>query len=139
MDESGNSKALRVLFVNRMASLERGGGETFDLEISRHLAQAGVQVSFLSGAPLFGPPPMPVAGAQVLHTPWLRWFPWDKVKGGWRLRHAEFDWFVAFNAEVYTFEVKCDVDDIFLDTSNGGKLVGCAFDTECDDCATTNA
>ena len=54
------------------------------------MAQAGVQVSFLSGAPLFGPPPMPVAGAQVLHTPWLRWFPWDKVKGGWRLRHAEF-------------------------------------------------
>ena len=119
MDESGNSKALRVLFVNRMASLERGGGETFDLEISRHLAQAGVQVSFLSGAPLFGPPPMPVAGAQVLHTPWLRWFPWDKVKGGWRLRHAEFDWFewraarwVARNAARFDVIQVCELPNL---------------------------
>lgn len=87
------SSTLRVLFVNRMACLERGGGETFDLEISRHLAQAGTQVSFLSGAPLFGPPPMPLAGARVLHTPWLKKFPWDKVKGGWRVRKLEFDWF----------------------------------------------
>ena len=93
MDSAKNSKPLRVLFVNRMACLERGGGETFDLEISRHLALAGAKVSFLSGAPLFGPSPMPLDGAQVLHTPWLKKFPWDKVKGGWRIRKLEFDWF----------------------------------------------
>lgn len=93
MDVVERNQPLRVLFVNRMACLERGGGETFDLEISRHVAQAGAQVAFLSGAPLLGPPPMPLAGAQVLHTPWLRRFPWDKVKGGWRIRHAELDWF----------------------------------------------
>ena len=92
MNEAG-TKPLRVLFVNRMACLERGGGETFDLEISRHLALAGAQVSFLSGAPLFGPPPMPAEGVRVLHTPWLKSFPWDKVKGGWRLRQLEFEWF----------------------------------------------
>ena len=39
MSVEGTSKPLRVLFVNRMACLERGGGETFDLEISRHLAK----------------------------------------------------------------------------------------------------
>ena len=93
MAGDGAVKPPRVLFVNRMACLERGGGETFDLEISRHLAKAGAQVSFLSGAPLFGPPPMPVEGARVLHTPWLKRFPWDKVKGGWRLRQMEFEWF----------------------------------------------
>lgn len=87
------TRSLRVLFINRMACLERGGGETFDLEISRHLAQAGAQVTFLSGAPLFGPPPMPLEGAVVLHTPWLKTFPWDKVRGGWRVRQAEFEWF----------------------------------------------
>jgi glycosyltransferase involved in cell wall biosynthesis len=87
------SKPLRVLFVNRMACLERGGGETFDLEVSRHLARAGVAVTFLSSAPLFRPAPMPLEGAQMLHTPWLRRFPWDKVKGGWRVRQAEFAWF----------------------------------------------
>lgn len=86
-------KPWRVLFVNRMACLERGGGETFDLEISRNLSKAGVKVTFLSGAPFFGPPPMPLEGAKVLHTPWLRWFPWDQVKGGWRIRQAEFEWF----------------------------------------------
>lgn len=93
MESVDTSQPLRVLFINRMACLERGGGETFDLEISRHLARAGVKVIFLSGAPLLGAPPMPVAGAQVLHTPWLRRFPWDKVKGGWRIRQAEFEWF----------------------------------------------
>lgn len=84
---------LRVLFVNRMACLERGGGETFDLEISRHLARAGVRISYLSGAPLWGPAPMPIEGATVLHTPWLKKFPWDKIKGGWRVRVLEFEWF----------------------------------------------
>ena len=93
MDVDGNNKALRVLFVNRMASLERGGGETFDLEISRHLGLAGAKITVLSGAPLLRPPPMPVPGGQVLHTPWLRRFPWDKVKGGWRVRQLEFEWF----------------------------------------------
>ena len=93
MSESNPSIPLRILFVNRMASLERGGGETFDLEISRHLAEAGARVSFLSGAPLLRPAPLPVAGARTLHTPWLRRFPWDKVKGGWRVRQLEFECF----------------------------------------------
>lgn len=84
---------LRVLFVNRMACLERGGGETFDLEISRHLPNDQVRVSFLCGAPLFSAPPLPLPGAQLLRTPWLRRFPWDKVKGGWRVRQIEFEWF----------------------------------------------
>lgn len=93
MDGVGQSNPLRVLFVNRMAGLERGGGETFDLEISRHLAQAGAQVTFLCGAPLLRPAPLPVEGGRTLHTPWLRRFPWDKVKGGWRVRQLEFECF----------------------------------------------
>ncbi len=93
MVEVEKSKSMRVLFVNRMACLERGGGETFDLEMARHLAQSGIQITFLSGAPLFGPPPMPLDGAVVLHTPWLRRFPWDKIRGGWRIRQMEFEWF----------------------------------------------
>ncbi len=93
MTDALNRHCLRVLFVNRMAGLERGGGETFDLEISRHLAQAGAQVGFLCGAPLLRPAPLPVAGARTLRTPWLRRFPWDKVKGGWRVRQLEFEIF----------------------------------------------
>ena len=93
LKDPGKSNALRVLFVNRMACLERGGGETFDLEISRHLARAGAQVTCLCGAPLLRPAPLPVAGARTLRTPWLRRFPWDKVKGGWRVRQLEFELF----------------------------------------------
>ena len=86
---------LRVLFVNRMACLERGGGETFDLEISRHLRDLSVSVTFLSSRPLLSRIPMPLENAHCLRCPWLRRFPWDKVKGGWRLRQAEFDFFQA--------------------------------------------
>ena len=93
MSPAGPSHPLRVLFVNRMACLERGGGETFDLEISRHVARTGAQVTRLCGAPLLRPAPLPVAGARTLRTPWLRRFPWDKVKGGWRVRQLEFEIF----------------------------------------------
>ena len=44
---------LKILFVNRMGGMERGGGETFDLEIARHLAGLGCQITFLSGRPVF--------------------------------------------------------------------------------------
>lgn len=92
--EKGAGDGMRALFVNRMLCLERGGGETFDLEISRVLRERfGVEVSYLSGAPLFREAPKALAGATCLHTPWLRKFPWDRVKGGWRVRQAEFEWF----------------------------------------------
>ncbi|MDR0993568.1 MAG: glycosyltransferase family 4 protein [Verrucomicrobiota bacterium] len=121
MDPSASvsSLPLRVLFVNRMACLERGGGETFDLEISRHLALRGVEVAFLSGAPQFRRAPMPLDRARVLHTPWLRWFPWDKVKGGWRVRQAEFAWFqwraarwIARHAADFDLIQVCELPDL---------------------------
>lgn len=89
----GNGR-MRVLFVNRMLCLERGGGETFDAEISRVLRERfGVEVEYLSAAPLFGRAPKALAGATCLHTPWLKRFPWDRVKGGWRIRQAEVELF----------------------------------------------
>lgn len=123
----------RVLFVNRMASMVRGGGETFDLEIARHLAKLGCHVTFLTGLPLLGRAKLGPAdwwgegkdpksevrisncGCSVsdsedrisnggspisdfgfrissfrIRTPYLGWFPWDKVRGGWRVRWADF-------------------------------------------------
>ena len=83
---------MRVLFVNRMASMVRGGGETFDLEIARHLELLGCETSFLTGIPLFSNARTPVASprAYSVRTPYFGWFPWDKVRGGWRLRLADF-------------------------------------------------
>ena len=93
--------SLSVLFVNRMAAMERGGGETFDLEIARHLQSQGCTISFLTGIPLFGGLRRkdlfsgfrsPVSSFHV-RSPYFGWFPWDKVKGGWRLRVADFEMF----------------------------------------------
>lgn len=79
---------MRVLFINRMASMVRGGGETFDLEISRYLERLGGETSFLTGVPLTGRAQAPIdrPRSYAIRTPYLAWFPWDKVKGGWRLR-----------------------------------------------------
>lgn len=86
---------MRVLFINRMLQIERGGGETFDLEISRNLERQAVEVSYLCGLPLSGGPRVPLVHprAHAVRTPTFTWFPWDKVKGGWRLRVAEFAMF----------------------------------------------
>jgi len=86
---------MRVLFVNRMASLVRGGGETFDLEISAELQRLGCEVSYMTGAPQWGRPVLPLgrSRAHLVHSPYLPWFPWDKVKGGWRVRVWEFQQF----------------------------------------------
>ncbi len=95
---------MRILFINRMAAMVRGGGETFDLEIARHLAQLGCEVSFLTGLPVLGrarlgpaewwPEGSSDSGFRIsnyqIRTPYLGWFPWDKVRGGWRVRWADF-------------------------------------------------
>ncbi len=160
---------MRVLFVNRMAAMQRGGGETFDLEMATQMARMGHEVTVLAGWPVFrrrpetegrrpetvdyrpeavdyrsetedqGPkteirgqrsevgsqlsigqsstnqegPLLPstfnlepstlapgltstVYGLRsmvLLRSPYLPWFPWDKVKGGWRVRVWEFQQF----------------------------------------------
>lgn len=90
-----DASGLRVLFVNRMASLERGGGETFDLEISRHLEALGCRVTYLSGLPVFTGARTPIrhARAFTLRSPYFGWVPWDVMKGGWRLRVLDVDLF----------------------------------------------
>lgn len=114
--QHGASGPLRILFVNRMAATERGGGETFDLEMARQLTQRGHKVTFLSNRPLLGcrfqvsscrlGSVAPTKNEErktknrersntkldfvLLRSPMFPWFPWDRVKGGWRLRVAEF-------------------------------------------------
>ena len=96
----------------------RGGGETFDLEMARHLAGLGCEITFLAGRPVFKKPNLgpeewwrrggemgngrgtmgdsPIAhgpssiSTYTIRTPYAGWFPWDKVRGGWRLRNWDF-------------------------------------------------
>ena len=103
---------MRVLFINRMLSIERGGGETFDLEISRHLEKAECEVSYLSGLPLFtgAKTPMNHPRSHTIRSPYFGWFPWDKVKGGWRLRITDFNLFQ--NAAVKWAAARADEFDV---------------------------
>ncbi|MFH0908143.1 MAG: glycosyltransferase family 4 protein [bacterium] len=75
-----------------MASMVRGGGETFDLEVARHLQKLGCDITFLSGIPLRGEALSPITFARsvTLRSPYTGWFRWDQVRGGWRLRFADF-------------------------------------------------
>jgi glycosyltransferase involved in cell wall biosynthesis len=125
MSEAENQKPLRILFINRMASLVRGGGETFDLEMARHLADLDCKITLLTGLPLFGRARLgpsawwpslpsgdhvPVAQAQV-RTPYFGWFPWDKTPGGWRLRIADFKCF-EWRAARWAFQRRDQFDVI---------------------------
>lgn len=115
--EKKNTKRWRVLFVNRMASMERGGGETFDLEVARHLAQMGHQITFLTGIPLFGRARLPIdtlkSKIDMLHirAPMFPWYPWDRVKAGWRLRVAEF-WLFERLAARWAWKHRAEFDII---------------------------
>ena len=109
---------MRILFINRMLSMCRGGGETFDLEMGRTLASMGHEISYLSGLPLFSGAKLqfpdrrpetryPLTGIDEprttneeqrtsfhsIRTPYTGWFPWDRVRGGWRLRLFDFKCF----------------------------------------------
>ncbi|NCD35317.1 MAG: glycosyltransferase family 1 protein [Spartobacteria bacterium] len=89
---------MRILFINRMLSLVRGGGETFDLEIAKQLSKSGCDIDFLSSRPLTRGALLPVpkdlfetpVQSHLLASPFLGWFPWDRVKGGWRIRSMEY-------------------------------------------------
>lgn len=128
---------MRILFINRMLSLVRGGGETFDLEIGRELAARGCRVEYLAGLPLRGGvrtglTPEGLA-PRVLHhvrSPWLGWFPWDKVRAGWRVRMADvrmferaaLRWLRRHGAD-YDIVHLCELPDLVRDARDAGLRV----------------
>jgi glycosyltransferase involved in cell wall biosynthesis len=83
---------MRVLFVNRMASMIRGGGETFDIEIARQLEKRGCDITFLTGIPFFSNAVTSPGFTKnhTIRTPYTGWFRWEKNRGGWRVRLADF-------------------------------------------------
>ncbi len=131
MNHAHDKSSLRILFVNRMAATERGGGETFDLEIARHLAELGHEVTFLSNRPLFSRRSIGVGRKSnneerrtkneerckaklrfvLLRSPMFPWFPWDRVKGGWRVRTAEF-WVFEKLAALWAWRHRSEFDII---------------------------
>jgi len=102
-----------------MAGIQRGGGETFDLEMAGQLSQMGHDVTFLTGLSVLGNKPGTDPSAiqfRYLRSPYLPWFPWDKIKGGWRLRIWEFQLFekralkwIANNADDFDVIQICEL------------------------------
>jgi len=93
----------------------RGGGETFDLEIALHLQKLGCSVSFLSGKPMLSGAAIPFGirhsafGSYCIRSPYFGWFPWDRVRGGWRLRTADF-WMFEKRAAAWAFARRAEFD-----------------------------
>ncbi len=83
---------MRILFVNRMAAMVRGGGETFDLEMARHLGELGCHSEYLSGIPLSGSAAVRIdhPSVHLIRSPYSGHLPWDRFRLGWRIRIADF-------------------------------------------------
>ncbi len=98
-----------------MAGMIRGGGETFDLEISRALNDPGCETTFLSGRPIFGRPHIELDHPRCvfLRSPWTGWLPRTYIPGGWHIRiwdfkrfeHKAARWAYAHRAEFDVIQV----------------------------------
>jgi glycosyltransferase involved in cell wall biosynthesis len=65
---------MRITFVNRLAGVFWGGGETFDLEVARAFVRLGHTVQFVVGRRLWGLDfPTLEFPTTYIRTPYLRW------------------------------------------------------------------
>ncbi|HXI01804.1 MAG TPA: hypothetical protein VNI57_01380, partial [Candidatus Saccharimonadales bacterium] len=78
---------MRVTLVNRLAGIQRGGGEIYDLSLAAALQRAGATVDLITGRPLLRqpialPPDLP---SRIVRTPYLRGLAHRLGAPGWRL------------------------------------------------------
>ena len=65
---------MRVTLINRLAGIQWGGGESYDLELARALRQLGHDVKFVTGRHWFKLKlPMTEFSTFYVRTPYLRW------------------------------------------------------------------
>jgi glycosyltransferase involved in cell wall biosynthesis len=78
---------MRVTLVSRLAGIHRGGGEVYDLSLAAALRSTGADVDVVTGRPLLGPAPSPVAEApaRYVRSPYLRGAAHRLGRAGWRL------------------------------------------------------
>ena len=90
---------MRIIFINRFIGMFRGGGERFDLEIARTLRSNGVEVTFLTGRPLFSALRHPLDSFPTLYcrSPYLRDWTYRLNRGSARI--AQLD--------LYLFSLAC--------------------------------
>ena len=65
---------MKVLFINRVIGMFRGGGENFDLNIARELRKYNVEIRFLASKPVFGNVKYPITDfiSEYVPSPYLR-------------------------------------------------------------------
>jgi glycosyltransferase involved in cell wall biosynthesis len=62
----------RIIFVNRVLGIFRGGGETADLNFAAQLRRLGCDVEFITGSRRFGTPRQIPFPTTYIRTPYLR-------------------------------------------------------------------
>lgn len=65
---------VRVLFVNRVLGMFRGGGETYTINLAKHLHKLGCEVKLITAKPYFGKVRYPIEEfhTEYVSTPYLR-------------------------------------------------------------------
>jgi glycosyltransferase involved in cell wall biosynthesis len=65
---------MKILFINRVIGLWRGGGETFDLNIAGELQKLGCEVEFITGKSLMNKIKHPVQKIRThyIYSPYIR-------------------------------------------------------------------
>jgi glycosyltransferase involved in cell wall biosynthesis len=93
---------MRITFINRLAGVFWGGGETFDLEVARAFIQLGHTVQFVVGRRLWGlDSPTLEFPTTYIRTPYLRWLMYRGEASrrmllrriGWRASLLDLDMF----------------------------------------------
>ncbi len=82
---------MRVTLVNRLAGIQRGGGEIYDISLASALQRGGARVEIVTGRPLLRDP-LPPPGAvptRYVRTPYLR--AWSQRMGRAGLRLFDLD------------------------------------------------
>ncbi|OGI06630.1 MAG: hypothetical protein A2X41_05490 [Candidatus Margulisbacteria bacterium GWE2_39_32] len=96
---------MRILFVNRVMGLWRGGGETFDLNTAKGLQKRNHEIEFITGCKKNGEVPFPVNEFKThyIYTPYLSRLATKlpfKVKGLGKLWHLDNYW---WGSEVFNY------------------------------------
>lgn len=114
---------MKILFINRVIGMFRGGGETYTLNIAKHLGKLGCDIDFIASKPYFGNVKHPIDGfhTEYVQSPYVRDFAQRLFSGVNYIRKANFIYFHKYFERVseycawriYNFDDEKSQNDIF--------------------------
>jgi len=113
---------MKILFINRVLGMFRGGGETYALNIAKHLSKLGCDIEFITSKPYFGNIKYPIDGfhAEYVPSPCLRDVAQQIMSGVSYIKNTNlfflkyFEKIYEYSAwKIYNFDDEKSQNDIF--------------------------